>query len=212
MAAKKTQAAGTAQQQPKITRMEIRTVVFEIEAFDEGSILVTHQWSEKAKKEMRDKQQKKARGPRAPKDPQAEYEAARYLNENGKDCVPAIAFKKAIVDAASFSDDATKVLLRGSVFVPGEFIEIHYKEIARREDVVKIQMSSDLRYRPEYKGWSMQLPVQYDASQISLEQLVNFVARAGFSIGIGEHRPQKNGQNGRFRVSSYKESSKPSTA
>lgn len=192
-------------EQPKITRIDIREVVFELEGFDEMSILVTHKWSEKAKKEMRDKQQKKSRGPRPPKDPNAEYQAARYLDGDGDDCLPTIAFKKAIVDAASFSDDATKVLLRGSVFIPGEFVKIQYEEMVMREDVVKVQMSSDLRYRPEYRGWKITLPVQYDASQISLEQLVNFVSRAGFSIGIGEHRPQKNGQNGRFRVVDYKE-------
>lgn len=192
----------TETQGPAIKRMDVREVEFTLKGLD---ALVTHKWSEKAKKEMRDKQQKKARGPREAKNPSAEYESARYLDAQGRDCIPAIAFKKAIVDAASFSDDATKVILRGSVFVLGDLIPIEYDTIGMREDVVRVQMSTDLRYRPEYLGWHMKIRVQYDASQISLEQLVNFVGRAGFSIGIGEHRPQKNGQFGRFTIATYTE-------
>ena len=201
MAGKKAAAEQT--QEIKAKRMDVRLVEFNLEG--DASVLVTHKWSEKAKKEMRDKQQKKVRGPRAAKDPEAECEAARYLDSEGRDCLPAIAFKKAIVDAASFSDDATKVILRGSVFVIGELVVIDYEKREMREDVVRVQMSSDLRYRPEYTGWKVKLPVQYDASQLSIDQLVNFVARAGFSIGVGEHRPQKNGQNGRFKIKSFHE-------
>ena len=201
MAGKKAAAEQT--QEIKAKRMDVRLVEFNLEG--DASVLVTHKWSEKAKKEMRDKQQKKVRGPRAAKDPEAECEAARYLDAEGRDCLPAIAFKKAIVDAASFSDDATKVILRGSVFVIGELVVIDYEKREMREDVVRVQMSSDLRYRPEYTGWKVKLPVQYDASQLSIDQLVNFVARAGFSIGVGEHRPQKNGQNGRFKIKSFHE-------
>ena len=42
----------------KVKRIDVRTVLFELQGV---SPLVMHKWSEKAKKEMRDKQQKKAR-------------------------------------------------------------------------------------------------------------------------------------------------------
>ena len=40
--------------------------------------LITHRFSEKAKKEMLDKMQKKARTARAPKDPEVEFLASLY--------------------------------------------------------------------------------------------------------------------------------------
>ena len=48
------------------------------------SRLVTHKWSEKAKREIRDKHEKKAKGPREIRNPQAEYEGSMYTLPNQK--------------------------------------------------------------------------------------------------------------------------------
>ena len=60
--------------------------------------------------------------------------------------------------------------------------------------------STDLRYRPEFSEWSILLRIEYDTEWISADTIVNLLERAGFGIGIGEMRPQKGGEFGRFQV------------
>ncbi len=50
-------------------------------------------------------------------------------------------------------------------------------------------MSTDIRFRPEYRDWSMEFCVVFNSRAISPEQIVNLVNIAGFGIGIGEWRP-----------------------
>jgi hypothetical protein len=178
----------------KITSCEMKVVG--------TSSLIVHAWSEKAKKEMRDKQMGVARGPRDKKDPQADFESSKYKDAAGQDCFPSIAFKTAIVDAASFlSKDVTKVLLRGAVFILGDLVPIKYKECVMREDMVRVGMgTADIRYRAEYRDWSAILPIQFNSSVINAAQVASLLNHAGFAIGVGEWRPQKDGQFGRFEV------------
>jgi len=42
--------------------------------------------------------------------------------------------------------------------------------------------------------------VQLNTSAVSIEQLANLFVIAGFAVGVGEWRPEKNGQYGRFEV------------
>lgn len=70
-----------------------------------------------------------------------------------------------------------------------------------REDAVRVGMgAADLRYRPEYINWRCTVPLQVNPRVISVEQAINLLNLAGFSIGVGEWRPQCNGQHGRFKV------------
>lgn len=165
------------------------------------STLITNNWSEKAKKQMRDKQQKLAKTAKEAKDPNADFEGAKYKDEKGRDCVPALAFKNAIVSAARFSDDLKMTVLRGAIFVPGELLPIKYSECTMREDMVRVGMgTADLRYRPEYHDWEIDLPIVFNAHVVSPAQVLNLLKLAGFSVGICEWRPEKNGQHGRFDV------------
>ena len=69
-----------------------------------------------------------------------------------------------------------------------------------REDMVRIQMTTDIRYRGEFREWSVDLDVQYNAAAVSPEQVVNLFNVAGFAVGVGEWRPEKNGSFGMFHV------------
>jgi hypothetical protein len=178
----------------KITRMKLKVRGI--------SSLITHAWSEKAKKQMRDKQMKAGKSAKEAKNPNADFEAAKY-KVNGKDCVPSLAFKNAIVSAARFTDGVKMTVLKGALFVEGDWIAIAFKECRMREDMVKVggyNGTADLRYRPEYSDWSCVLPIQFNSDVVSAEQIANLVTRAGFSVGICEWRPEKNGQFGRFEV------------
>lgn len=179
------------------------------------SSLIVNNWSEKAKQEMRDKQMGKAKQKREPKDPKKCFVDAAYIDTRGVHCVPALAFKNAIVCAARFADDMKMTVLRGAIFVEGthrlkmpdgsagasDYLPIKSKPPIMREDMVRVgQGTADLRYRPEYHDWSVDLPIQFNQRVITLEQLVNLVKVAGFGVGICEWRPERNGQHGRFDV------------
>ena len=166
------------------------------------SPLICHRFDEKARKIMLDKQQKKAAQAKAAKDPEADFNAARYVMEDGRDGFPAAGVKKAIANAFRFSDCIKKVEINGALHVePGaELIPIDCREMVMREDTVRISMSTDIRFRPEYRDWSMEFDVVFNSRAISPEQIVNLVNIAGFGIGIGEWRPERSGQFGMFHV------------
>lgn len=169
------------------------------------SPLIMHKWSEKAKTEMRDKQAKKAKGSKEQRQPETEFKASIYKDDDGHYAFPSVAFKSAAVDACSFIDGMTKVEARGCFHINGDLVKIHGEPILR-EDMVRVGMgAADLRYRAEFKSWRAEFPVRFNSRAISLEQLTNLFHIAGFSIGIGEWRPAKDGSFGMFHVESIEE-------
>lgn len=166
------------------------------------SPLISHRWSEKAKKEMLDKQMKKAKTAKVAKDPEADYLSSLYVYEGGGYGFPVIAFKAAAVDACSHVDGVTKVEARGAFHIAGELAKIE-GEPEPREDMVRIGMgTADIRYRGQFREWRTTLNVRYNANVLSAEQIVNLFNTAGFAIGVGEWRPQKDGSYGMFHVAS----------
>ena len=167
--------------------------------------MIQHKFSEKAIRMIEEKQQKKdAKTKRDKRDPKAEFEAAKYLNKDGDIAFPALCIKQAIVGSARMVDGLPMTILRGSVFVKGDgegMIKVDYATCQLRRDVVRLNGGpADLRYRPELLDWKMNLNIDYNADVISAEQVVNLLSIAGFSQGLGEWRPEKNGDFGTFTV------------
>lgn len=181
-----------------IPPLEITQTVIEIVG---TSPLITHKWSEKAKKEMRDKHMGHATLKKEPKDPDADFNAARYLDAKGRDCVPGLAFKNAAVEAGVMVN-VFKTTLRKAFFVTDELIPLTFKgRPVMREDMVRNSNGQpDIRYRPMYEEWSCKVKVQFNPRMITAEQLVNLFNNAGASVGICEWRPEKDGIFGRFQV------------
>jgi len=171
--------------------------------------LIMHKMSEKAKKMIRDKQQKKAKKVREARNPEQEFKDAMYTNENGGYIFPARAFKAAAVEACRQADGITMASARQMFFVKGfkeaEWVSIESDEPIMREDVVTIgQGTTDLRYRPEFKNWKVSIKVEFLEDVISPEQIVNIFELAGFCSGIGEDRPNKKGHTfGMFHVGEF---------
>ncbi len=171
------------------------------------SPLIVHRFSEKAKRMMLEKQQKKAAKKKEARKPREEFEQAKYKLTSGKDGFPSLAIKQAIIGAARFVDDLPMTVIRGAVFVQCDeqetgLIAIKTPKKAKMvEDIVRIgQGTSDLRFRPYYYDWTMKVTIKFDEDILSLEQVVNLLARAGLSQGIGEWRPERNGQSGQFHI------------
>jgi len=95
---------------------------------------------------------------------------------------------------------------RGAFHVEGEFVKIDGAEPAMREDMVRVGMgTADIRYRAEFKGWRASVRLAYNKHALSSAQIVNLFNLAGFGVGIGEWRPEKDGQFGRFHVANETE-------
>jgi len=137
-------------------------------------------------------------------DPEAEWKASLYLHpETGRPCIPGRGIKKAMVSTHVFtSDKGLKRRLQGAFFVTEEFIPIDYEKELKRRDFLPLKggMSHHNSYRVEFVGWKAQIPIELNANLITPEALYNILEVAGFSIGIGDDRPEKGGMHGRFRV------------
>lgn len=211
MAAKKTETTEIV-----IPAINIQTATIKVVG---DSPLIVHKWSEKAKKEILDKQMKKAKtkGHDA-KDPvrdfidslywlegepeeKTEEGFARAIQNGARFGFPSVAFKAAAV-AAGFRAGVTKnlVSMRGAFHIDGEFVQIHGVP-EMREDMVRVGMGvADIRYRGEFREWFAVFPVKYNASAISLEQLANLFNLGGFACGLGEWRAEKGGSYGAFHL------------
>ena len=167
--------------------------------------LVMHQWSEKAKGEMLAKQMKKASAGKDAKDPERDYLATIYRMPDGSPGFPVIAFKASAVTACTSVANVTKVAARQAFHVAGDLAPI-YGEHRMREDMVRVGMgTADIRHRAHFERWATQMDVTYNRAMLSEEMLINLFATAGFGVGVGEWRPERDGQLGRFHVADHAE-------
>ena len=188
--------------------------------------LIMHAWSEKAKREMLDKQMKKTKSAaREAKNPVEDFIRSMYwltpmptdMTEDGFEKAiaagarfgfPVTAFKQAAISAAyrmGWAKD--KMSLRGAFFIDSDadqMIEIHSDTPIMREDMVKVGMgTADIRYRGEFRNWYADIVISYNKNgQHTLEQILNIINAGGYVCGVGEWRPERDGQNGMFHVES----------
>lgn len=168
--------------------------------------LIVHAWSDKAKRQMLDAQQGR-KTVKAIRDPQADYESSLYRTETGYG-FPVLAFKAATVGAARFFGKAVRMTeIRQFAFFRGvpsadktQILTAINGEPRMREDMVRVGMGTDLRYRGEFIDWTATLDVTYVTSALSRESVVSLIEAGGLGVGVGEWRPEKNGQNGTYSI------------
>ena len=188
--------------------------------------LIMHAWSEKAKREMLAKQMKKTKSAaREAKNPVEDFVRSMYwltpmptdmtedgfekaIAEGARFGFPVTAFKQAAISAAyrmGWAKD--KMSLRGAFFIDSDanqMIEIHSDVPNMREDMCKVGMGvADIRYRGEFRNWYADLTISYNKNgQHTLEQIINIINAGGYVCGVGEWRPERDGQFGMFHVES----------
>lgn len=179
-----------------------KTITFRIKG---TSPLIQHAWSEKGLRQLRMTPAERRKQPKTKRNPEEEASAAMYTLEDGTPALPMLSFKAALISAAHKDLGIEKTLVRKSVFLPADAYEagllapLDASEPVIREDIVKVGANqTDLRYRPEFREWSCKVTIQIDADLLDEQDLINLVNRAGFSVGIGEWRPEKDGEFGRF--------------
>jgi hypothetical protein len=174
------------------------------------SPLICNRWSEKNRKTMLDRQMGRATAGKEPKDPHADYMSSLYLvgQDKGQPVYgfPTIAFKNAAVSACtSLGKAVTKVAARQAFHVLNTYAIIEGTPVMR-EDMVRLPgRQADVRFRGEFTEWKAYLEIKYNARVLTDEQVVNLFNTAGFAVGIGEWRPQRDGQFGRFHVEFHDE-------
>jgi hypothetical protein len=173
--------------------------------------LIVHRFSEKAKQQMLDNMQGR-KSPKAIKDPAAEYDAAFYRLKDGRYGFPALAFKSATVGGARFYHGLTMTGLKQTLFFRGEpgadgqQMVVIDGEPKMREDVVRVgRGGTDLRYRPEFSDWSAWLEVIYVTSLLTRASVLSLIDAGGMGVGVGEWRPEKDGDFGTYRIDPTKD-------
>lgn len=208
--------ANTTTKEITIPAINIQKIILKIIG---DSPLIVHAWDEKTKREMLEKQMKKAKTKGHDiRNPVREFINSLYwlshkpddetedgfmmaINDGATFGFPSVAFKASAVSAGYRSGvTKDKVSTNAAFHIDGEFVEI--KGIPEmREDMVRVGMgTADLRYRGEFKEWNAEIAVKYNASAISAEQIVNLFNLGGFACGVGEWRVEKGGANGMYHV------------
>ena len=189
------------------------------------SPLIMHAWSEKAKREMLEKQMKATKTKaRDAKNPVEDFIRSMYwlsdmptdMTEEGFEAAitngarfgfPVTAFKQAAISAAyrmGWTKD--KMSMRGAFYIDGDsnqMLEIKSDKPIMREDMVKVGMgTADIRYRGEFRNWYVDMPISFNKNgKYKFEQIVNIINAGGYVCGVGEWRPERDGQYGMFHVS-----------
>ena len=189
------------------------------------STLVVHAWSEKASTIMLEKQKGTASKGKAHKNPVEDFKASLYRMPNKDDGfgLPATALKNSAVTAAN-DVELRKTDMRRAFHIINDLIKIeappitepitqedieyapdiefeHKHGASMRRDMVRVSMgTADIRFRAQFPEWSVTFGLEYNSRVITPSQLVNLFNVAGFGVGLCEHRPEKNGSWGRFKV------------
>jgi len=184
------------------------------------SPLVVHAWGEKARREMLDKQMRKAKSVKEARNPSADVISSLYwLSNKPKEMTedafidaikkgarfgfPAKAFKAAAVSAGYRTGTIkNKVTMYAAFHIQGELVEIIGKP-EPREDMVRLAGPSgvaDIRFRGQFPEWKGVLNLTFCPDLISLEQIVNLFNLGGYCCGVGEMRVEKGGECGMFHV------------
>jgi len=172
--------------------------------------LISHRWSEKAKRMMPGHPDKEIiKVEKGLYKPEEEAEACLYRLPDGRPGHPATGFKSAIVGGARFFEKLAMVDCKIMIFVEGEGPEQLVPvegELVLREDLPRNSgrdSNATLRYRYMLADWKSRLIVRFVPTSITPSSIVNLID-AGGRGGVGDWRPSSpksyTGTYGTWRV------------
>lgn len=186
-------------EQVQISAPNFKTAVFEIVG---TAPLVINRFSQKAKGTIMETQEGgRAAGnkkKREPKDFDAVFNGARYINEKGWDGFHAGSIRNACISACRLVG-YKMTIAKLSIFVEADGWDkfepqiplIRIKGVAKKQidPCVVANGNIDLRARAAYYDWSAKLKIRWDADQFTIQDISNLLMRVGMQVGIGEGRP-----------------------
>jgi hypothetical protein len=122
---------------------------------------------------------------------------AKFCKE-GKFGVPITGFKNALISACR-NTDFSMAGMKQTLFVTGEnnrdfaIIEggtpVMDNRICRLAGAARTPIE---RFRPRWDTWETTINVEFDANMLTVDEVANLVAVAGFYVGICEGRPERS--------------------
>lgn len=180
--------------------------------------LIVKAFSQKAKEEIAEKQQKKAKKVKEGENiwetfinslhwitPQPKEYTEKAFNDamkkGAKFGFPATGIKQCIASGAYRKKLVKdKVSMYSSFHILEELCEIK-GNLTMSEDYARNPMSGGavICTRPKFTEWSITFTILYDDTY-SLQELINFINLGGFGVGIGCWRVEKGGMYGMFHA------------
>lgn len=187
--------------------------------------LITHAWSEKAKREMLQKQVKAAKAGREQRDPQADFVNSLYEIGEGSYGFPVTGVKNCILSAAHKDKGIPRTAAMGALWLDAQMVRsrpalagaicdmpllrIYGGDPEMREDMVKVgaglNKTANLSYRAQFTVWAFRVVGRFNPEVLSQVQLAAMIDGAGLSCGIGEWRNERKGVFGAFHMASVEE-------
>lgn len=187
--------------------------------------LITHAWSEKAKREMLAKQVKATKAGKDPRDPQADFVSSLY--EMGDDVFgfPATGVKNCILSAAHKDKGVARSSVMAALWLNADMVRtrpalagaicdmplvrIYGSKPEMREDMVKVgsglNKTASLAYRAQFTVWAIKVTGRCNTSVLTPEALAFIVQESGMSSGLGEWRNERKGMFGAFHLADVAE-------
>ena len=187
--------------------------------------LITHAWSEKAKREMLQKQVKAPKAGKEARDPQGDFVSSLYEMSDGVYGFPITGIKNCILSAAHKDKGIARSVTREALWLDAEMVRVRPalagavcdmplvriwgSEPEMREDMVRVGVglnkTASLAYRAQFTVWGIRFTGRFNSSRLNAEQLAFLIYEAGLAHGIGEWRNEKNGMFGAFHLADVEE-------
>lgn len=206
MATRKREAAGTEERVITLARLRDQRITLVVEGL---TPVIPHRWSEKSKRLMPGHPEgaEARREKKGLRTKEAEAEACLYRLPDGRQALPATAFKAAMVAACRFFDRPSMTEAKALFFVEGEgpeqLVPFAGTPTLREDTPRNATGTADLRYRYSFFPWRAELTIRYMPSMVSESTIVALLDAAG-RVGIGDWRPgspkSATGTYGQFRV------------
>lgn len=182
--------------------------------------LITHAWSEKAKREMLQKQVKAVKGGKEVRDPDSDFTNSLYDMGDGSYGFPVTGVKNCILSAAHKDRGVARSAVLGALWLEADMVRtrpalskaicdmplvrIFGSKPEMREDMVKIGAGlnkiANLAYRSQFTIWAMKISGKFNSSIVTDEALGFLIMEAGMSSGLGEWRNERKGVFGAFHL------------
>lgn len=189
--------------------------------------LITHAWSEKARKQMLDKQVGAVKtAKKEPRNPEQDFVDSLYkMPQEGVYGFPAMGIKNCLLSAAHKEKGIARSTVQAALWIDSEIvatrpalagavcnmplIRIYGAPPQMREDMVKIgsamNKTSSLAYRSEFPIWAMRVTGKFNIGTLQPHQLAFLFSEAGTAYGIGEWRNERRGLFGAFHMANAAE-------
>lgn len=190
--------------------------------------LITHAWSEKARREMLAKQVKATKPAKEARDPEEDFKASLYEIGDGVYGFPTSGIKNCILSAAHKDKGLPRTTVMAALWLNADMVRtrpalagaicdmpltrIYGSEPEMREDMVRVGVglnkTASLAYRGQFTLWAMRVSGRINASVLSADSLAFLIHEAGLSYGLGEWRNEKRGMFGAFHLADSEESAR----